>query len=172
MMSSLTAKEKVKILLAQALFGDPEIILLDEPTNHLDIQAIDWLEDFLLDYSGLVIVVSHDRHFLNTVCTNIVDVDYGKITMYVGNYEFWYESSQLMQKMIKDQNKRKEDKIKELQIIYPAVLRQQVEIPKQATARRKLLDKLVRRGDAGLFPPLSVRGIYHGPGTGQGAADR
>ena len=83
----------VKILLAQALFGDPEIILLDEPTNHLDIQAIDWLEDFLLDYSGLVIVVSHDRHFLNTVCTNIVDVDYGKITMYVGNYEFWYQSS-------------------------------------------------------------------------------
>lgn len=141
MMSSLTAKEKVKVLLAQALFGDPEIILLDEPTNHLDIQAIDWLEDFLLDYAGLVIVVSHDRHFLNTVCTNIVDVDYGKITMYVGNYEFWYQSSQLMQKMIKDQNKRKEDKIKELQSFIQRFSANKSK-SKQATARRKLLDKL------------------------------
>lgn len=141
MMSSLTAKEKVKILLAQALFGDPEIILLDEPTNHLDIQAIDWLEDFLLDYTGLVIVVSHDRHFLNTVCTNIVDVDYGKITMYVGNYEFWYQSSQLMQRMIKDQNKRKEDKIKELQSFIQRFSANKSK-SKQATARRKLLDKL------------------------------
>lgn len=141
MMSSLTAKEKVKILLAQALFGDPEIILLDEPTNHLDIQAIDWLEDFLLDYTGLVIVVSHDRHFLNTVCTNIVDVDYGKITMYVGNYEFWYQSSQLMQKMIKDQNKRKEDKIRELQSFIQRFSANKSK-SKQATARRKLLDKL------------------------------
>lgn len=140
-MSSMTAKEKVKILLAQALFGDPEIILLDEPTNHLDIQAIDWLEDFLLEYSGLVIVVSHDRHFLNTVCTNIVDVDYGKITMYVGNYEFWYQSSQLMQKMIKDQNKRKEDKIKELQSFIQRFSANKSK-SKQATARRKLLDKL------------------------------
>ncbi len=141
MMSSLTAKEKVKILLAQALFGDPEIILLDEPTNHLDIQAIDWLEDFLLEYAGLVIVVSHDRHFLNTVCTNIVDVDYGKITMYVGNYEFWYQSSQMMQKMIKDQNKRKEDKIKELQSFIQRFSANKSK-SKQATARRKLLDKL------------------------------
>ena len=140
-MASMSAKEKVKILLAQALFGDPEIILLDEPTNHLDIQAIDWLEDFLLDYSGLVIVVSHDRHFLNTVCTNIVDVDYGKITMYVGNYEFWYQSSQLMQKMIKDQNKRKEDKIKELQSFIQRFSANKSK-SKQATARRKLLDKL------------------------------
>ena len=140
-MSSLTAKEKVKILLAQALFGDPEIILLDEPTNHLDIQAIDWLEDFLLDYTGLVIVVSHDRHFLNTVCTNIVDVDYGKITMYVGNYEFWYQSSQLMQKMVKDQNKRKEDRIKELQSFIQRFSANKSK-SKQATARRKLLDKL------------------------------
>ena len=140
-MSSLTAKEKVKILLAQALFGDPEIILLDEPTNHLDIQAIDWLEDFLLDYTGLVIVVSHDRHFLNTVCTNIVDVDYGKITMYVGNYEFWYQSSQLMQKMVNDQNKRKEDKIKELQSFIQRFSANKSK-SKQATARRKLLDKL------------------------------
>ena len=114
-MSSLTAKEKVKVLLAQALFGKPDIILLDEPTNHLDIQAIEWLEDFLMDCESLILVVSHDRHFLNTVCTNIVDVDYGHIKMYVGNYEFWYESSQMMQRLIRDQNKKKEEKIKELQ---------------------------------------------------------
>ena len=95
-MSTLTAKEKVKVLLAQALFGKPDIILLDEPTNHLDIQAIEWLEDFIMDCESLIIVVSHDRHFLNTVCTSIVDVDYGQIKMYVGNYEFWYQSSQLM----------------------------------------------------------------------------
>ncbi len=140
-MSTLTAKEKVKVLLAQALFGNPEIILLDEPTNHLDIGAIEWLEDFLLDCPSLVIVVSHDRHFLNTVCTNIVDVDYGKITMYVGNYEFWYQSSQLMQKMIKDQNKRREDKIKELQSFVQRFSANKSK-SKQATARRKLLDKL------------------------------
>ena len=91
---------KVKVLLAQALFGNPDIVLLDEPTNNLDIAAIDWLEDFLLDFPGTVIVVSHDRHFLNTVCTHIVDIDYGKIKMYVGNYDFWYESSQLMQQLI------------------------------------------------------------------------
>lgn len=103
-MSTLTGNEKVKVLLAQALFGKPDIILLDEPTNHLDILAINWLEDFLLDYHGTVIVVSHDRHFLNTVCTSIVDVDYGKIRMFVGNYEFWYESSQMIQKMLKDHN--------------------------------------------------------------------
>ena len=141
MMSSLTAKEKVKVLLAQALFGSPEIILLDEPTNHLDIQAIEWLEDFLMEYEGLVIVVSHDRHFLNTVCTNIVDVDYGKIKMYVGNYEFWYASSQMVQKMIKDQNKRNEDKIKELQAFIQRFSANKSK-SKQATARRKLLDKL------------------------------
>jgi len=141
MMSSLTAKEKVKVLLAQALFGNPEIILLDEPTNHLDIQAIEWLEDFLMEYEGLVIVVSHDRHFLNTVCTNIVDVDYGKIKMYVGNYEFWYASSQMVQKMIKDQNKRNEDKIKELQAFIQRFSANKSK-SKQATARRKLLDKL------------------------------
>ena len=140
-MSSLTAKEKVKVLLAQALFGSPEIILLDEPTNHLDIQAIEWLEDFLMEYEGLVIVVSHDRHFLNTVCTNIVDVDYGKIKMYVGNYEFWYASSQMVQKMIKDQNKRNEDKIKELQAFIQRFSANKSK-SKQATARRKLLDKL------------------------------
>ena len=140
-MSTLTAKEKVKVLLAQALFGKPDIILLDEPTNHLDIQAIEWLEDFLLDCEALTLVVSHDRHFLNTVCTNIVDVDYGQIKMYVGNYEFWYESSQLMQRMIKDQNRKKEDKIKELQEFISRFSANKSK-SKQATARRKLLDKL------------------------------
>ena len=140
-MSSLTAKEKVKVLLAQALFGKPDIILLDEPTNHLDIQAIEWLEDFIMDCESLIIVVSHDRHFLNTVCTSIVDVDYGGIRMYVGNYEFWYESSQLMQRMIKDQNRKKEDKIKELQDFISRFSANKSK-SKQATARRKLLDKL------------------------------
>ncbi len=140
-MSTLTAKEKVKVLLAQALFGKPDIILLDEPTNHLDIQAIEWLEDFLMDCEALILVVSHDRHFLNTVCTNIVDVDYGQIKMYVGNYEFWYESSQMVQKMIRDQNRKNEDKIKELQLFIQRFSANKSK-SKQATARRKLLDKL------------------------------
>ena len=140
-MASLTAKEKVKVLLAQALFGKPDIILLDEPTNHLDIQAIEWLEDFILECESLIIVVSHDRHFLNTVCTNIVDVDYGGIRMYVGNYEFWYESSQLMQRMIRDQNKKKEEKIRELQEFVSRFSANKSK-SKQATARRKLLEKL------------------------------
>jgi len=140
-MSTLTAKEKVKVLLAQALFGKPDIILLDEPTNHLDIQAIEWLEDFLMDCEALTLVVSHDRHFLNTVCTSIVDVDYGGIKMYVGNYEFWYESSQLVQRMIRDQNRKNEEKIKELQE-FIARFSANKSKSKQATARRKLLDKL------------------------------
>ena len=140
-MSSLTAKEKVKVLLAQALFGKPDIILLDEPTNHLDLAAIEWLEDFLMSYEGLIIVVSHDRYFLNTVCTNIVDVDYGQIKMYVGNYDFWYQSSQLMQKMMRDQNRKKEEKIKELQEFVSRFSANKSK-SKQATARRKLLDKL------------------------------
>ena len=140
-MSTLTAKEKVKVLLAQALFGKPDIILLDEPTNHLDIQAIEWLEDFLLDCQALTLIVSHDRHFLNTVCTHIVDVDYGGIKMYVGNYEFWYESSQLVQRMIKDQNRKNEEKIKELQNFIQRFSANKSK-SKQATARRKLLDKL------------------------------
>ena len=140
-MSSLTAKEKVKVLLAQALFGKPDIILLDEPTNHLDIQAIEWLEDFLMDCESLILVVSHDRHFLNTVCTNIVDVDYGQIKMYVGNYEFWYESSQMVQRMMKDQNRKNEEKIKELQLFIQRFSANKSK-SKQATARRKLLDKL------------------------------
>ena len=140
-MSSLSAKEKVKVLLAQALFGKPDIILLDEPTNHLDLQAVEWLEDFLMDYEGLIIVVSHDRHFLNTVCTNIVDVDYGQIKMYVGNYDFWYQSSQMVQKMMRDQNKKNEEKIKELQSFIERFSANKSK-SKQATARRKLLDKL------------------------------
>ena len=140
-MSSLTAKEKVKVLLAQALFGNPDIVLLDEPTNHLDVKAIDWLEDFLMEYPGTVLVVSHDRHFLNAVCTSIVDVDYGKIKMYVGNYEFWYESSQMIQKMIRDQNKKNEEKIKELQAFIQRFSANKSK-SKQATSRRKLLDKL------------------------------
>ena len=140
-MSTLTAKEKVKVLLAQALFGKPDIILLDEPTNHLDIHAVEWLEDFILECESLIIVVSHDRHFLNTVCTNIVDVDYGGIKMYVGTYEFWYESSQMMQRLIRDQNKKKEEKIKELQEFVSRFSANKSK-SKQATARRKLLDKL------------------------------
>ena len=140
-MNSLKEKEKVKVLLAQALFGDPEIILLDEPTNGLDIAAVNWLSDFVMDYEGTMLVVSHDRHFLNTVCTNIVDVDYGQIKMYVGNYEFWYESSQMVQKMLKDQNKKYEDKIKELQSFIQRFSANKSK-SKQATSRRKLLDKL------------------------------
>ena len=140
-MNTLTAKEKVKVLLAQALFGKPDIILLDEPTNHLDLQAIEWLEDFLMEYEGLIIVVSHDRYFLNTVCTNIVDVDYGGIRMYVGNYDFWYQSSQLMQKLMRDQNRKREEKIKELQSFVERFSANKSK-SKQATARRKLLDKL------------------------------
>lgn len=140
-MSNLTGNEKVKVLLAQALFGTPEILLLDEPTNNLDINAISWLEDFLMDYLGTVIVVSHDRHFLNTVCTHIVDIDYTKIKMYVGNYEFWYESSQMVQAMVKQQNKKAEDKIKELQSFISRFSANKSK-SKQATSRRKLLDKL------------------------------
>ena len=140
-MADLLESEKVKVLLAQALFGNPDIILLDEPTNGLDIDAITWLEDFLSDYFGTVLVVSHDRHFLNDVCTNIVDIDYAGIKMYVGNYEFWYESSQLIQRMIKQQNKRNEEKIKELQSFISRFSANKSK-SRQATSRRKLLDKL------------------------------
>ena len=140
-MATLDARLKVKVLLAQALFGNPDILLLDEPTNNLDINAVNWLEDFLLDFEGTVIVVSHDRHFLNTICTHIVDIDYNKIKMYVGNYDFWYESSQLVQTLIKNQNKRNEEKIKELQD-FIARFSANKSKSKQATARRKLLDKL------------------------------
>ena len=140
-MSMLSGNEKVKVMLAQALFGSPDIILLDEPTNHLDIYAIRWLEDFLSEYFGTVLVVSHDRHFLNNVCTHIVDFDYGKVKMYVGNYEFWYESSQLMQRLIKQQNKKAEEKIKELQDFISRFSANKSK-SRQATSRRRLLDKL------------------------------
>ena len=142
-MADTDGRIKVKVLLAQALFGQPDIILLDEPTNNLDIESINWLENFILDYedNGLVIVVSHDRHFLNTVCTHIVDIDYGKIRMYVGNYDFCYESSQLMQNLIRSKNKRNEEKIAELQAFISRFSANKAK-SKQATARRRLLDKL------------------------------
>ena len=140
-MATLDARLKVKVLLAQALFGNPDLLMMDEPTNNLDIDAVNWLEEFLLDFEGTVIVVSHDRHFLNTVCTHIVDIDYNKIKMYVGNYDFWYESSQLVQQLIKNQNKRNEEKIKELQDFISRFSANKSK-SKQATARRKLLDKL------------------------------
>jgi len=140
-MSQLDGKQKVKILLARALFGSPDVILMDEPTNHLDLASVEWLEDFLLDFPGMVIVVSHDRHFLNTICTHIVDIDYAKIQMYVGNYDFWYESSQLIQKMKRDENKKNEEKAKELQN-FIARFSANKSKAKQATSRRKLLEKL------------------------------
>ena len=140
-MSTLADKQKVKILLARALFGRPDIILLDEPTNHLDIESVRWLEDFLMDYEGTVIVVSHDRHFLNNVCTHIVDVDYNKIKIYVGNYDFWYESSQLIQRMMREQNRKNEEKIRELQSFIQRFSANKSK-SRQATSRRKLLDKL------------------------------
>ncbi len=141
LMQDLKEGEKVKILLAQALFGNPDIILLDEPTNGLDLEAVEWLEDFLSDYFGTVLVVSHDRHFLNNVCTGIVDIDFTGIKMYVGNYEFWYESSQLIQRMIKQQNKKAEEKIAELEA-FIARFSANKSKSRQATSRRKLLDKL------------------------------
>ena len=140
-MASVDPRLKVKILLAQALFGNPDIVMLDEPTNNLDIEAINWLEDFLLDFPGMVIAESHDRHFLNTVCTHTVDIDYGKIKMYVGNYDFWYESSQMVQAMLRNKNKRNQEKIEELQLFIQRFSANKAKA-KQATARRKLLDKL------------------------------
>lgn len=141
LMSELDGSEKVRVLLAQALFGSPQILLLDEPTNHLDIESIRWLEDFLSRYEGTVIVVSHDRHFLNTVCTHIADIDFGKIVMYVGNYDFWYESSQLALSLQRSENKKKEDKIKELQAFVQRFSANKSK-SKQATSRKKLLDKI------------------------------
>lgn len=140
-MADTDPRMKVKVLLAQALFGNPEIVMLDEPTNNLDIESINWLEDFLLDFPGTVIAVSHDRHFLNTVCTHIVDIDYGKIKMYVGNYDFWYESSQLVQSLIRNKNKRNQEKIEELQAFIARFAANKAK-SRQATSRRKLLDKL------------------------------
>jgi len=140
-MADLTGDQKVKVLLAQTLFGEPDILLLDEPTNGLDIQAVQWLEEFLIHFKNTVIVVSHDRHFLNKVCTHIADVDYGKVQIYVGNYDFWYESSQLAAQMAQDENKKKEEKVKDLQA-FVARFSANAARSKQATSRQKLLDSI------------------------------
>ena len=140
-MAALPGNLKVKVLLAQALFGNPDILLLDEPTNHLDLKSIKWLEDFLMDFENTVIVVSHDRHFLNKICTHIADIDYGKITMFVGNYDFWYGYTQMTQRQLKDQNKRVEQKMKELQEFIQR-FSANASKSKQATSRKKLLDNL------------------------------
>lgn len=140
-MNELTGEQKVKVLLAQALFGNPDILLMDEPTNHLDLDAIAWLEDFLIELDSTVIVVSHDRHFLNKVCTHTVDIDYGKITMFVGNYDFWYEYTQVAQRQMREQNKKAEAKIKELQE-FIARFSANASKSKQATSRKKLLENI------------------------------
>ena len=140
-MNSLEPRQKVKVLLARALFGKPDIILLDEPTNNLDVGSVVWLEDFLMDYEGTVIVVAHDRYFLNTVCTHIVDIDYGKIKMYVGNYDFWYDSSQLIQRLLKEKNKKSEDKIAELEEFVRRFSANKSK-SRQATSRKKLIEKI------------------------------
>jgi len=140
--ADLTGEQKIKVLLAQALFGEPDILILDEPTNHLDVKSIAWLQEFLGNFEGTVIVVSHDRHFLNNVCTHICDVDYGKIKLFVGNYDFWYESSQLLIRLQKDSNKKKEEQVKELQA-FIARFSANASKSKQATSRKKLLDKIV-----------------------------
>ncbi len=141
LLSELESGDKVKVLLAQALFGKPGVLILDEPTNDLDLPSISWLENYLADFEGTVIVVSHDRHFLNMICTHICDVDFGKIKIYMGNYDFWYESSQLMSQLMKDQNKKKEDKIKDLQAFITR-FSANASKSKQATSRKKLLDKI------------------------------
>ncbi|CAH0318277.1 ATP-binding cassette domain-containing protein [Peribacillus simplex] len=140
-MAELNGGDKVKVLLAQALFGKPDVLLLDEPTNHLDLKAIKWLEEFLINFENTVIVVSHDRYFLNKVCTHIADLDFGKIKVYIGNYDFWYESSQLALKLTQDANKKKEEKIKELQN-FIARFSANASKSSQATSRKKLLDKI------------------------------
>ena len=140
-MTDLTGSMKVKVLLAQALFGNPDILLLDEPTNHLDLPAIEWLEEFLINFDNTVIVVSHDRYFLNKVCTQTADIDYGKIQLYAGNYDFWYESSQLLIKQMKEANKKKEEKIKELQE-FISRFSANASKSKQATSRKRALEKI------------------------------
>ncbi len=141
LMGDLNGAQKVKVLLARALFGNPDILLLDEPTNHLDLDAISWLEEFLINFENTVIVVSHDRYFLNKVCTDIADIDYGKITLYAGNYDFWYESSQLMIRQMKEANKKKEEKIKELKE-FISRFSANASKSKQATSRKRALEKI------------------------------
>ena len=141
LMKDLNGALKVKVLLAQALFGNPDILLLDEPTNHLDLDAIAWLEEFLINFENTVIVVSHDRYFLNKVCTQIADIDYAKIQLYAGNYDFWYESSQLIVKQMKEANRKKEEKIKELQEFIQR-FSANASKSKQATSRKRALEKI------------------------------
>ena len=141
LMKEIPVKDRVKVLLAGSLFGNPDILLLDEPTNSLDIDAIKWLEEFLINFNNTVIVVSHDRHFLNNVCTHIADIDYGKIKLYIGNYDFWFESSELLQKQMRESNKKKEEKIKELQS-FIARFSANASKSKQATSRKKMLEKI------------------------------
>lgn len=155
LMKEMDGSQKVKVLLAQALFGNPDILLLDEPTNYLDIQSVRWLENFLLDFTNTVIVVSHDRHFLNKVCTHICDIDFGKIQMYVGNYDFWYEYTQMAARQQKDLNKKNEQKIKELQAFIQR-FSANASKSKQATSRKKLLDNLQMEN----FMPSSRRYPY------------
>ena len=140
-MNTLTERQKVKVLLAKALFGSPSVILLDEPTNGLDLESVEWLEEFLIDCDATILVVSHDRHFLNTVCTHIVDIDYNQVKLYAGNYDFWYESSQLFQQLVRNQNKKKEEKIRELQEFIRRFSANKSK-SKQATSRKKILDSI------------------------------
>ena len=159
LVKDLTGPQKVKVLLAQALFGNPDILLLDEPTNHLDLDAIAWLEEFLINFENTVIVVSHDRYFLNKVCTHIADIDYGKIQLYAGNYDFWYESSQLMIKQMKEANRKKEEKIKELQEFIQR-FSANASKSKQATSRKRALEKIELdeiRPSSGKYPYIDFR---------------
>ena len=158
-MSDLTGSQKVKVLLAQALFGNPDILLLDEPTNHLDLPAIEWLEEFLINFDNTIIVVSHDRYFLNKVCTHTADIDYGKIQLYAGNYDFWFESSQLLIKQMKEANKKKEEKIKELQE-FISRFSANASKSKQATSRKSALEKIQlddMRPSSRKYPYIDVR---------------
>ena len=158
-MADLTGSQKVKVLLAQALFGNPDILLLDEPTNHLDLPAIEWLEEFLINFDNTVIVVSHDRYFLNKVCTHTADIDYGKIQLYAGNYDFWFESSQLLIKQMKEANKKKEEKIKELQE-FISRFSANASKSKQATSRKRALEKIQlddMRPSSRKYPYIDIR---------------
>ena len=158
-MSELTGSQKVKVLLAQALFGNPDILLLDEPTNHLDLPAIEWLEEFLINFENTIIVVSHDRYFLNKVCTHTADIDYGKIQLYAGNYDFWFESSQLLIKQMKEANKKKEEKIKELQE-FISRFSANASKSRQATSRKRALEKIQRdemRPSSRKYPYIDFR---------------
>lgn len=164
-MKELDGDDKVKVLLAQALFGNPDILLLDEPTNHLDLAAIQWLEDFLLDFENTVIVVSHDRHFLNKVCTHIVDIDYGKLALYVGNYDFWYEYTQLAQRQLREQNKRQRPKRRNCRNSSPGSAQTPLNPSRPPAA--KAAGKPRYRIHARFLPPLPICGFQAGSRGGQ-----